>query len=69
MSGSSNSFVKVSMLVRIKATGQVLDMVPAVAVAMLNGGTAEAVVQEVKRETATLAHRVFEKAAKFIGAR
>lgn len=55
------------MIVRIKATGQVIDMVPAVAIAFLNAGTAEP-VEEVKSETATLASRMFEKAAKFVGA-
>lgn len=63
------------MLVRIKATGQVLDMVPDVAVAMLNGGTAEHVEpEENKREFAALIcpasiTGVFEKAAKFLGVR
>lgn len=33
-------------LVRIRATGQVLDMIPHVACAMLNGGTAELVETE-----------------------
>lgn len=55
------------MLIRIKLTGQVIDMVPAVAVAKLQSGMAEPV--EEKRETATLTSKLFEKAAKFVGAR
>jgi hypothetical protein len=55
------------MLIRLKETGQVIDMIPAAALAKLQAGMAEP-VQE-KRETATVPSRWFERAAKFIGAR
>jgi len=61
------------MLIRMKLTGQVIDMVPAAAIAKLNAGMAEPVVEE-KRELAanlfpTSVAGIFEKAAKFIGAK
>lgn len=61
------------MLIRIKATGQVIDMIPAVAVAKLNAGMAE-VIDVKGRETAaklfpTSIGGFFEKAARFIGGR
>ena len=49
--------------VRIKATGQVLDMVPTVARAMIAGGTAEPVKND-SVETATLAAPISRKKKK-----
>jgi hypothetical protein len=55
--------------VRILATGQVIDLIPAAALERLNAGTA-VIVEEEKRETfgGTL-RRTFESAARFVGGR
>jgi hypothetical protein len=51
------------MFIRVRATGQVLDMIPRVATAMLAGGTAELCAPT--RETSML-NRAVQTAAKFI---
>lgn len=53
------------MYVRIRATGQTIDMQPRVAVAMINGGTAEAFTPAPAREVGMLA-RALSTAAQFI---
>ena len=51
--------------IRIKATGQVLDMVPAAAIERLNAGTAERVDETAARETSIM-KRAFETAARWV---
>ena len=51
--------------VRIRCSGQVVDMLPAVALAMINAGTAVR-FEEPKREFAAVVSGAFENAAKFL---
>lgn len=57
------------MLVRIKATGQVLDMVPSACAVQLEYGLAERVEEKETKETSSLTTGLREFAARFTGAR
>lgn len=53
--------------VRVKETGQILELVPDAAYPRLAAGTVEAVVQEEKRELAASLRSAANTAARFIG--
>lgn len=55
--------------VRIKATGQVIDLVPAAAVEKLNSGMAELVPIQEESRVAALFSKGAEHVARFLGAR